>query len=168
MYTFQPSSTLSFTPLFRTFRVRKEKEKRQIIVLYLSVIVPGYTTWVIHSVVCMVSILSNFYFHRFFARLLRPFQGLRLQLLSPSLSCSIVFLALFARSKYLYIFHSLPFWNLLIQQNPLSDKFFFSCQLTLCLVFCPELNDPFKSENRREFLGSHFWGQLLVWADTIC
>ena len=55
---------------------------------------------------------------------------------------------------------SLPLCGLLSQQNRFKDMLFSSCLLKLGLVFRPEFNDPFVSQNPREFNASYFQGLL--------
>ena len=67
-----------------------------------------------------------------------------------------------------FYFLSILFYGQPRQQNPLFSKFSFSCWWLLGLVIWPRLGDPFIYQNPRRVNASHFLGQILVCAYTIC
>ena len=74
-----------------------------------------------------------------------------------------------AKSKYLPIFLLFIFLlcGHLELQNPVYNKFFSFCYLTLALVFGPRLSDPFVSQSPWEFCVFHFLGHILFCAYII-
>ena len=92
-------------------------------------------------------------------------------MLSPSLKCSIVFVSSWAR---FLVFISLFTFSVIHsgqpeRQCPLFGMFFFFfILLSLALVVWPRLDEPFVSQNPREFCASHFLGLIQYCAYTSC
>ena len=84
-----------------------------------------------------------------------------------------------ARSRYLSLFSPSFSFTLRSARTPKSNiqqvlffSFFFfffcCCWLSLALVVWLGLDDPFVSQDPREFYASHFPGQILEYVHTIC
>ena len=102
-----------------------------------------------------------------------PLQSLylvrQLQLVSPSLSCSIFFSVLL---QGLDIYFSLQFpsvlpWGQPERQSPLYSRISFFYWLSLDLIIWPRLGDPIISQNPKEFCAFHFLGRIPGCAYTI-
>ena len=87
----------------------------------------------------------------------------RLQLVSPTLLCSVDF------SCYFFLFFSFTFilWSDGTAKSTIRLVLCF-CWQSLGLVVLPRLGDLFISENSREFCAFYFPGQILDCAYTIC
>ena len=105
------------------------------------------------------------------------FQVCQLQLISPSLSCSIVVCFLFFSVAWQSLDAYLSFCFLLLILCGLPERqssqfgrfsFFFLRWLSLRLIVWPRLDDPFVSQNPREFCPSHSPGRILACANIIC
>ena len=82
----------------------------------------------------------------------------QLQLVSPSLSSSVVFFSSLARSRYLSLF-PLSFSSTLRSVGMAKSTIWqvpFFCWQSLGLVVWPRLNDSFVFQNPKEFCVSHF------------
>ena len=87
-----------------------------------------------------------------------------LQMVSPSLSCVIVFFQFHEQGLRTYLsFHFLLILLCYVpgRQSQLFGRFFFFRRLSQGLVVWPRLEDLFLCQNRREFYASHSWGQIL-------
>ena len=75
-----------------------------------------------------------------------------------------LFFSSLAGSRYLFVLLLSFIFTLWLSecQNRLDGKFFFSCKLTLALVFWLWLRDLFVSQNSREFYGSHSLIRIMV------
>ena len=92
----------------------------------------------------------------------------QLQLVSPSLSCSIVFSSLESLGTYIsFCIPSILPCGQPDSKVPYSTGSLF-CWLSLGLVVCPRLGDQFVSQYPREFCTSHFPGRFLDCVCTIC
>ena len=95
-----------------------------------------------------------------FPSLWGPSQAYQLQVVSPSLSCSIAFLVLRQGLSTCLFFHFLC--RSPECQNPLVGRFFFFCYLSLGLVFRLGLVSLSGSQNPREFCVPHSLLLLLL------
>ena len=104
------------------------------------------------------------------SRLWGWFRAHQLQLVSPSLSCSIVvvFFNSLTRSKYLSLFSfsfNFTLWSAGTVKSTIWQVFFY--WLLQGLVFCPGLGDLFVSQNSWELNASHSPEENLGWAYII-
>ena len=76
-----------------------------------------------------------------------------------------------ARSRHSSLFSlsfSFTLWSVGTAKSRIRQVFFFCCLLSLGLAVWPRLDDPFVSQNPKEYCASHFLGWILGFAYTIC
>ena len=106
------------------------------------------------------------------------YQVHQLQLLSPSLSCSIVFFQFSSKvHAFICLFAFFQFYPVVSQNGKVHYSagsvfvfvlFCFCCWQSLDLVIWSKLGDPFVSQNPGKCCASHFSGRILGCANTIC
>ena len=104
------------------------------------------------------------------------YRARQLQLISPSVSCSICFFQFFSKVLvFIFLFTFLQLYHVANRND--KDNYsegycflfwFFFCWQSLGPVVCPRLDNPFLSQNPRESCASYFLGRIPGCAYIIC